>query len=291
MKIDPSFVGMPLRDYKTTVDWRRTMNYAAAVDDDNRHYFDDADGKKVVAPPMFAVAVTWPVSERIWEFIDDEQFPREVLQTQVHYTEHLAFHRPVEPGDALTVKGRIAAITPHRAGTVCVIRFDALDADGKPVFTEHIGAMLRGVECAGEGRGGGDVPAVPEMDEPAAPVWERAVKIDRMRPFVYDGCTNIYFPIHTSVGFARLVGLPDIILQGTATLAYAARELTNNEAGGEPRRLKELACRFTDMVVPPGEIRVRLAGKRAAEGGTGLFFSVVNDRGGRVLSRGYARLD
>jgi hypothetical protein len=51
-----------------------------------------------------------------------------------------------------------------------------------------------------------------------------------MRPYVYDGCTNIYFPIHTSVGFARMVGLPDIILQGTATLAYAARELADREA-------------------------------------------------------------
>ncbi|TAL32652.1 MAG: hypothetical protein EPN93_15830 [Spirochaetes bacterium] len=291
MKIDSTFVGMPLKEYKMTADWRWTMNYAAAVDDGNPRYFDDGEGKKVIAPPLFAVAVTWPVSERIWEYIEDEKFPREILQTQVHYTEHLAFHRPVMPGDALTVKGRIAAIMPHRAGTVTVIRFDALDASGAPVFTEHIGAMMRGVECDGPARGEGDLPVVPGIEEPAEPLWEHAVRIDRMRPFVYDGCTNIYFPIHTSVGFARLVGLPGIILQGTATLAYAARELTDAEAGGDPLRLRAISCRFTDMVVPPGEIRIRLTGRKKTDNGTDLFFSVMNDKDRRVLSGGYARIE
>ena len=289
MKLDSSFTGTPLRELKTTVTWRATMNYAAAIDDVNPLYFDDEGGTSVIAPPMFAVAVTWPVSERIWEFIEDKNFPVDIIKTQVQYTEHLAFHRPVRPGDDLTIKGRVAAIMPHRAGTVTVIRFDAMDRDGQAVFTEHIGAMMRGVECVGEGRGAEDIPSVPSSDGTGPARWEKVIRIDRMRPFVYDGCTNIYFPIHTSVGFARMVGLPDIILQGTATLAYAARELADREAGGDPRRLKELSCRFTGMVVPPGDIRVLLAGRREREGGADLFFE-VHGEAGRVLSNGYARV-
>lgn len=289
MKLDSSFVGTPLKEYRTTVDWRATMNYAAAIDDENPLYFDDEGGREIVAPPMFAVAATWPVAERIWEYIEDKNFPADIIKTQVHYTEHLAFHRPVRPGDELSIRGRVAAILPHRAGTVTVIRFDALDRDGRPVFTEHIGAMMRGVECVGEGRGGDDIPLVPSPGKDAPARWERVIRIDRMRPFIYDGCTNIYFPIHTSVAFARMVGLPDIILQGTATLAYAAREMADREAGGDSRKLKELACRFTGMVVPPGDIRVRLTDRRERDGGTDLFFEVHGD-GGRVLSNGYARL-
>ncbi len=291
MKIDPSFVGTPLREYKMIVDWRWTMNYAAAVDDNNPIYFDDEGGEKIIAPPMYAVAVTWPISERVWEYIDDATFPKEVIKTQVHYTEHLEFHRPIRPGERLTVKGRVAAIMPHRAGTVIVIRFDARDDAGKEVFTEHIGAMMRGVECSGEGRGAADIPSVPAVKETEGPLWESAIRIDRMRPFIYDGCTNIYFPIHTSVGFARSVGLPDIILQGTATLAYAVRELINKEAGGDPRKLRSLSCRFTDMVIPGGNIRVRLGAKSTEEKGHELFFSVINDNSGCVLSSGYARME
>lgn len=289
MKIDSSFVGTPLKDYTTTVTWRATMNYAAAINDANPLYFDDEGGKTVIAPPMFAVALTWPISERILEYIDDKSFPVDIIKTQVHYTEHLLFHRPVRPGDVLTIKGRIAAIMPHRAGTVVVIRFDAIDHEGNCVFTEHIGGMMRGVECVGTSRGQDDLPLIPPISTKGSRIWEKIIHIDRMRPFVYDGCTNIHFPIHTSIGFARMVGLPDIILQGTATLAFAARELTDSEAGGDPQRLKELSCRFTGMVIPPGDIRVLLMERQERKSGTDLFFE-VHGKEGRVLSNGYARL-
>ena len=290
MKIESSFTGTPLRDYKTAVDWRATMNYAAAVNDENPLYFNDEAGNDIIAPPMFAVAATWPIAERIWDFIDDENFPKDIIKTQVHYTEHLAFHRPVRPGDDLTIKGRVAAIMPHRAGTVTIVRFDALDRDGKPVFTEHLGAMMRGVECVGGGSGGDTIPVIPDNTSGEAPLWEQVIPVDRMRPFIYDGCTNIFFPIHTSVAFARMVGLPDIILQGTATLAFAARELTDREAGSNSRRLSKLSCRFTGMVVPPEDIRVRCTGKTLSGGGTDIFFEVLNSSGAKVLSHGYARI-
>jgi len=288
MKIDSSFVGTPLKDYTTTVTWRATMNYAAAVNDANPVYFDDEE-KTVIAPPMFAVALTWPISERIWEYIDDKNFPVDIIKTQVHYTEHLAFHRPMYAGDVLNNKGHIAAIMAHRAGTVVVIRFDAIDQDGNGVFTEHIGGLMRGVECTGNSRGKEDLPLVPPFSGVPGAQWEKVIHIDRMQPFIYDGCTNIHFPIHTSVGFARIVGLPDIILQGTATLAFAARELTDNEAAGNPQRLKELSCRFTGMVVPPADIRVLLLQREEHASGTDLFFE-VHGKEGRVLSNGYARI-
>lgn len=292
MKLDAAFTGTHLRDYTTSVTARAAMNYAAAIGDANPRYLDDADGKAIIAPPMFAVAATWPVSERIYAFLEGTDFPVGLLQTQVHYSEHLAFHRPVRPGDTLTIKGRIAAILPHRAGTVTVIRFDALDRDGAPVFTEHVGALLRGVACVGEGRGAQDIPAMPappSPDDAAAMCWEESVHIDRLAPFVYDGCTNIHFPIHTSVGFARMVGLPDIILQGTATLAHAVRAITDREAGGDATRLKEIACRFSGMLVPPGDMRIRLTARRERDEGAELFFEVDGDAG-RLLSNGCARI-
>lgn len=289
MKLDASFTGTPLKDYTTTVTARATMNYAAAIDDANPLYLDDAGGKAVIAPPMFAVAATWPVSERIYAYLEGTDFPVGVLQTQVHYSEHLAFHRPARPGDRLTIRGRIAAIQPHRAGTLSVVRFDAFDQAGEPVFTEHAGVLLRGVECIGEGRGAEDIPAIPTGEAGAPDRWAAAVHIDRLKPFVYDGCTNIHFPIHTSVGFARMVGLPDIILQGTATLAFAARAITDREAGGDATRLKEIACRFSGMMVPPGDLRIRLTARHERDEGADLFFA-VDGAAGRLLTNGYARI-
>jgi N-terminal half of MaoC dehydratase len=97
MELSSRFVGTPLKDYHAEIASRQTMNFAAAVDDNNDYYMDDEREGGIIAPPMFSVAVTWRILERIWEYIEAKDFPMEVLVTQVHHTEALEFHRPL-PG-------------------------------------------------------------------------------------------------------------------------------------------------------------------------------------------------
>jgi len=290
MEISSSFVGARLKEYKTSVTWRDTMNYAAALGDNNPCYLDDERLDGIVAPPMFAVAVTWPITEKIWDYIETPDFPREILLTQVHYTEHLRFYRPIRPGDELKIQGKIAAIKPHKAGTHIVIRFDVIDGQGSPVFVEHIGAMLRGVTCTDGGQGAEDLPQVPAFPGETEPIWKSVIAIDELAPFVYDGCTMIYFPIHTSVKFAHSVGLPGRILQGTATLAYAVRELINTAGAGNPLAVDSVSCRFSGMVMPGSEIIVRLL-RKVPGSGTDLFFEVLNAEGKKAISQGYMKLN
>jgi acyl dehydratase len=290
MKLTSDFVGTRLKKYACSTSARWTMNYAASIDDANPLYFNDEREGGIIAPPLFPVAVTWPVIERIGDYIEADSFPREVMFTQVHYTEHLHILRPVRPGDSLTVNGTIAAILPHRAGTHVVLRFDAMNNGTEPVFTEHIGAMMRGVECADGGRGGEDIPVLPRHSERGNALWESSIFIHPLAPFIYDGCTNIHFPIHTSVKFARQVGLPGIIHQGTSTLALAVRDIVDREAAGDSRLIEELSCRFTGMVLPGSDITVHLTGKKKSTEGTDLFFSVTNAEGQRAVSDGHIKL-
>jgi acyl dehydratase len=290
MHISSKFVGTNLKDYYTKIEWRNTMNYAAAVEDNNPIYFDDERKDGIIAPPMFCIALTWPILQNIWDNIEADDFPMEIIPTLVHYTEHLEFHRPLRPGDALIIKGRIAAILPHRAGSHIVIRFDAQDSRGEPAFTEHIGAMMRGVQCTDAGQGEESLPKVPAPTVEQQPGWTSLIHIDALRPFVYDGCADITFPIHTSKQFAHQVGLPDIILQGTATLAFAIRDLINREAGMNPLRLHSLSCRFSGMVLPGTDIRVALLGKAVKEDSTDLFFNVLNQDDQKAISGGFASL-
>jgi acyl dehydratase len=286
MELDPKFTGARLRPYRIDVDRRMTTNYAAAVGDDNPLYFDDRRPAGQIAPPMLAVALTWPVSANMGDHIELKDFPRDVLTSQVHYTERLDFHRPVRPADRLTLNGQIAAILPHRAGTHFIVRYEAFDRENRPVFTEHIGAMFRGVACRGEGVAL-DLPADPQGDWSAGPVWRRQIQVDPMLPYIYDGCSDIVFAIHTSPAFAVGVGLPGIILQGTCTLALAARELVNREAGGDPTRLKTLSCRFSGMVRPGTAVSVELKSRSKED----LFFEVINQEGEKAVGKGYARIN
>jgi acyl dehydratase len=290
MKLNSNFVGATLKEYTCIVDARRIMNYAAAIGDANPVYFNDERPEGIIAPPLFPVALTWPIVENIGDYLEIKDFPREVLFTQVHHSEHLSIHRPITPGIHLKIKGTIAAILPHRAGTNVIIRFDAQDTGGNHYFTEDIGAMMRGIECADAGKGGESVPFVPQQKKDSPVLWESVIPIDPLAPFIYDGCTNIYFPIHTSIKFAHQVGLPGIIHQGTATLAVAVHNILSREAGGDPRRVATIYCRFSGMVLPGSAIRVHLTGKNRESGKTDLFFIVLNDENKQAISNGYIRL-
>lgn len=313
MEIGSDIVGIRLKEYKTSVTWRQTTNYAASVGDMNPHYFDDRRPGGITAPPMFAVAVSWPVQQNISQYME-MPYPMEVFLTMVHHTEYIEFYRPILPGDSLCIKGEVAAVIPHRSGTRIVFKFPVTDPTGVPYHTEYIGALLRGVGCRDSGRGVENIPMTPApgnknaLTSPTGSInetssvednatvnaneslWEEQIHISSEAPYVYDGCTNIVFPIHTSPAFASSVGLPGIILQGTATLAHAVRQLINREAGGDPRRLEVVCGRFSGMVTPDSNITVVLQKKEAAGGAIHLYYTVINGQGRPAISRGYARL-
>jgi len=288
MEISSNLVGTRLKPHSAQIDWRDTMNYAAAIFDSNPLFFDDEQEGGILVHPMFSVAVTWPIVEHLSEYLDTADIPLEVLLTQVHYTEHLIFHRQLRPDEKLTVKGKIVAILPHRAGTHIIVRFRALDQDQQLVFTEFNGAMLRGVQCRGAGRKEDSCPVIPDDKDDHQLRRQKRINIDPLLPFIYDGCTNIVFPIHTSKKFARKVGLPGILLQGTATLALAVRELIKREADSQPLRIKEIYCRFSGMVLPGSDITLRVYDAIAGQRSGRSYFDVLNQNGEKVLSHGYA---
>jgi len=288
LEISSNLVGTRLKPHTAQIHWRDTMNYAAAIFDRNPLFFDDEQDGGVLVHPMFSVAITWPIVEHLSQYLDTADIPLEVLLTQVHYTEHLIFHRQIRPDEKLTIKGKIVAILPHRAGTHIVVRFQAFDQRQQLVFTEFNGAMLRGVQCRGAGQNEKNCPVIPDDRDVRQLRWEKKITIDPLLPFIYDGCTNIVFPIHTSKKFAHQVGLPEIILQGTATLALAARELIKREAESQPLRLKEIYCRFSGMVLPGSDITLQVYGAIAGQKSGRSYFDVLNQTDEKVLSHGYA---
>lgn len=284
MELSSEYVGRRCTPMVLDVTPRMAMNYAAGTEDANVWYFDDERAEGIVAPPMLAVALTWQISARFAEYWNSGEFPYEVLAQQVHYSEVLDWRRPILPGDRLSISGEVKAIVPHRAGTYIVIEYTARDAKDEVVFVEHIGGMLRGVKCTDAGTGkefAGDFPRFRTNGEP--PLWEREIAIDPLAAHRYDACADIHFPIHTSKAFAHNVGLPDIILHGTCTLSLALRDITDREAGGDPRRVRGVRCNFTDMVRLGTTIKLSVLGKEQRGDLTDVHFLVYNHEGNRAI--------
>ncbi len=290
LELDSQHVGRWTKPHHVEVGWRESMNFAASVGDNNPYYFDDTREDGIIAPPMLATALTWPIYVKRHEYWGVKAWPEEVYQRQVHFTEAIILHRPLRPGDGLTIKGQIFGVLPQRGGTLSIVRFEAVDAGGGPVFTEYGGAFYRGVRCADAGRTDAEVYTPPPAPETDGVVWDDAIHIDPLTAHVYDGCTDLSFPLHTSRKFARGVGLPSPILQGTATLAICLRELINREAAGDPTRLKELSCSFRGMVIPGSAIHLRLLARTSSGKGIHLFYEALNEEGKKAIADGYVLL-
>jgi hypothetical protein len=286
MEINSRFVGTRFKPLETRITWRQTTNYAAAINDNNPYYLDDTRPEGIVAPPMFCVATTWPMREHMLQSLEACGFPMQSFSTLLHYTEHLQIHRLIRPDDQLTIYGHLAAILPHKSGSLVISRYDAYDQAEEIVFTEHGGALLQGIRCIDEGSGIEQLPIVPASVVHDSPLWETTIPIARTAPFIYDGCTNICYPIHTSVKTALLYGLPDVIYQGTATLAHGVREIVNRELDGAPDRIKCISCRFTGIVIPGSIIHVQLLGRASSNNQLYLHFTVSNADGKKAVRNG-----
>lgn len=289
MEISSRFVGSKLRPITAQVVDRQVMNFAAGIFDDNPVYFDDSQPQKLLAHPMLACAITWDISKDFPKHLLADDFPFHLQKQQVHFSEHLHWHRTLRSGDLLTIEGEIIAIIPHRAGTHLVVRYQATDSLGQPVFTEYSGAMLRGVSCSDQGQGAETLPHQTQR-RTGASLWQAKLSTHPLSAHIYDACAQVHFPIHTSIAFALSVGLPGTILHGTATLSYALSELLKRQADNDPARAQSLACCFRGMVVPGDSILVRLLAREPNENHTDLHFDVLDQNERPVIADGCLRI-
>ena len=283
MEISSKPVGALSHPYKTAITWRKTTNFAAGVGDPNPLYFDDEREEGLIAPPMLATSLTWPISQNITSSWNADLDPS-LFHHQVHFTEYLRWYRVMRPGDDLNITGELASIGPCRGGSLVVVRYCAYDTENNLFFEEFSGALLRGVRCPEGLKTSCELPSPPEKIVTASPEWVHPIAIDILASYIYDGCADIPFPIHTSPTFAKSVGLPGIIIHGTQTLTLALREIVNREAGGDPRRLRSSSCCFSGRVVPGTVINVRALEKREVGSEMFVFFDVLNGDGKRAIS-------
>ncbi|MDI6857525.1 MAG: MaoC/PaaZ C-terminal domain-containing protein [Dehalococcoidia bacterium] len=270
------------RTYEITV--RVAQAYAAGVGDFNPRYFNDDAPEGVLAPPCLVYSLQW----------NSRNMPGVYQGTAppirgVHAATDLRWERAIRAGDTLTVQGRRIAVRQIPPGVYLLTRYQMRDAAGALVATVDDGAIIRGARTDGEEVTLEETPPLPERIADGETGWTAEIAIAREATHVYTECADIWNPIHTERRFALAAGLPDIIVQGSLTMALAARELVNRVAGGDPARLARLAGQFRAMVIPGSAIRVVCEKVSASQDGCETaFFEVLNARGEPAVKNGVA---
>ena len=269
------------------VDDRWTMAYAASLGDSRPAYFDTTSVDGLVAHPLFAVCVEWPVIVSSRDASRDAGVSASDVITSVHATHDVEIHRLVRPGDRLTTTMETVALVQKSPGAMSTIRLETVDAAGAPVATTRQDGIYLGVPVDGDDRPDRDPPppiaATDRRGEPA----EVAIPIAAGAAHTYTECARIWNPIHTSKQVALDAGLPDIILHGTANLAHGVTAVVDAAAGGDPRQVRRISCRFAAMVRLPDILTVRIwPANPTPDGRRTVPFEVRNSAGETAVSDG-----
>ena len=250
--------------------------YARASNDDNPCYLNQERPGGIVAPPLFAVVYAAPA---ISQLLLDQELNLDLARL-VHSGQELEFLSPVRPGDAITSQCEVSVIAEKGTGELVSGDVTSLRG-GEEVSRGRFTFFIRG---PGSGKG-----SKPAEEEPAGElILTERMEVTEDQSMRYAEASGDYNPIHTDDDFAKLVGLPGIILQGLCTMAFVQKAVIDNIAEGDPTRLMSLAVRFAKPVLMKDLLETQgwLEGEEAGVARLGLH--TTNQRGEKVIKDGRA---
>lgn len=275
-----SRVGVWGDEIQFKVERERTIAYAAATNDPIAAHLDGT-----VAPPVFAVVPIMTVmAETTMSVVPDE-----IIMRILHGEHDFRLHRPIVPGDVLTVRGKVVGIEGKSSGTVVTTLVESRDADGELVNEQYfIGFFRGGVFHGSVGETSPDHAfdvALRDREPDAVAVQ----KIDADQTFRYAEPAGDPMPIHLDDQFARDMGLPGIIVHGLCTIAFVSHALVNEFADGDSSRLKRLAVRLSAPALPEQTLTTSTwATGTTAEGRAAYAFETESDGGKYIVRDGLA---
>lgn len=231
----------PEQRFEVTADAVRA--YARATNDANPAY-EDEGLEGAVAPPMFAIVAAGP-SEVLPIFDEALTGPSAAFfQKMVRGDNEIVWSDVIRPGDVLTSTAVVGGIDVKPNGEL--LRVDVtLRRGGREIVRVGCGYFVRGETGVGDKKPAG------MSDIPRGQVIATAeMPVAKDQPLRYADASGDRNPIHTDDAIARAFGHPGVILQGSCTMAFAAKAVVEQLADGAPRRLKRLRVRYARPVLP-----------------------------------------
>jgi acyl dehydratase len=281
MPLNKSCIGKEFAPVTTEVTAVAIQKYARAYNDDNPAFFDAARPGGLVAPPMFAVVVSW--SSTLNAVMDPESGAD--LLRLVHGEQDMSFLAPIRPGDRITSRAKITGIDTKATGETMTVDLNAVNQNGVAVNHSVFSAFIRG-------GGRRSSPQETRTDEPPGgePMLTVAQSIDADQTFRYAEASGDRNPIHVDENVARMAGLRGIIVHGLCTMAFTSKVMIDNLCDGDPTRLKRLRVRFSRPVRPGETITTRVWPQGEREGRRAFAYQTSASDGQAVIRGGIAEV-
>ena len=208
------------------------------------------------------------------------------LMRLVHGEEEHILHAPIKAGDTLTVHPVIESIEQKETGETFTVKIDVTNQNDDKVAEVRATSFIRG-----SGSGSKKPAAAPSAEPERTIAYEEFVKVDDDQTYRYAEASGDSNPIHQDENFAKMAGLPGIILHGMCTMAMATKGAVDGLAGGDPTRVKRVAVRFSKPVLPGQELTTRFWELGAGSGGAKTYgFETYNPDGQAVIKNGQVEI-
>ena len=221
--------------------WKDTVLYALGVGAraEDLDYLFELNGPKVL--PTFAVVPSYHAMIAVVGEVGANPV------TTVHGEQKIVLHRPIPPSGELKTVAEVKGIYDKGKGAVMLVEARTSDDKGEPLFDNTFSIFARG-----EGGFGGDRGPEAQKAEPPEGKAPDFTMVERTAPeqamlYRLSGDLN---PLHISPEFAKKAGFDRPILHGLCTYGFAGRAVLAHACGGDLRRFKSFAARFSGVVFP-----------------------------------------
>lgn len=274
MGLNQALVGKTYEPKTFEVTGEAIEKYARATNDLNERYLA---GDEAVASPIFPIV---PAFQFLMEAGMDPELQADLMRL-VHGEEEHVLHAPIKAGDTVTVHPVIESIEQKDTGETFTVKVDVTNQNDEKVAEVRATSFIRG-----SGSGAKKPSSAGADDDAKQVVYEESVKVDEDQTFRYAEASGDSNPIHQDEAFAKMAGLPGIILHGMCTMAMATKGAVDGLAGGDPTRVKRVAVRFSKPVLPGQELTTRFW-ELDAGGSTKTYgFETYNPEGQAVIKNG-----
>ena len=241
MAIKRELAGMQSEPMEVRYDWKDTVLYALGVGAkaDELDFLFEMNGPKVL--PTFAVVPSFTALLRVSANLGAN--PMMIL----HGEQKVILHRPISPRGTLTTVATITGIYDKGKGALVLVEAETRDDQGEPLFDNLFSIFVRGEGGFGGDRGPEALSADPPDDR--GPDFSVSEKTSAEQALLYrlSGDVN---PLHVSPELAKVAGFDRPILHGLCTYGHAGRAILRHACGGDPKRFKSFAARFSGVVFP-----------------------------------------
>ncbi|MFX1284047.1 MAG: MaoC/PaaZ C-terminal domain-containing protein [Promethearchaeota archaeon] len=274
--LNPNIVGKKYEGGIETVDPERTMAYAKATNEKNPRYYESEEDKLAI-PPLFPVTM---LVDPMKQIVADETLNLDIFR-MVHGEHEILYHRPLRLWDKIKIKVELESIDVKESGDILWAK-NLGYAGEELVFEMRAGMFFR------KPRKGVSSKRKEELERKI--IITKKMKVASDQSVRYAAASGDNNPIHVDRDIAKAVGLPDIILHGLCTLAFATQAIVDELAEGDPTKVKQIKTRFSKPVLM--ESTLTTEGWLLEEGETSktIGFETKNENGEAVLKHGFIEL-